>query len=105
MTEDEDDFTLWDPPATRRTDPETSHQAARDAAWLQAANRGLALRLIRAEGPRGMTDYELATASGIAVNSIGVRRGELYRKGYVEKTTMRRPSGVGSAMIVWRAIR
>jgi len=91
-------------PVARLTDPETSRQAAQDAKALSGQHRLLAFAALRAAGEHGLTDFELADLTGVAQTSIGVRRKELVRAGYVEPTPMRRPAPSGSAAIVWRAI-
>lgn len=83
-------------PAARRTDPETSHQAAR-----KDNNRGLALLALVDHGP--MHDFELAKVTGKAQTSIGVRRKELVSLGLVERAPVKpRPNEHGSPCIVWR---
>jgi DNA-binding transcriptional ArsR family regulator len=103
----------WDPeretvvyarPNARRTDPETSHQAARLAEPKAGTNRELALRTLR-QHPDGLTDFELAELTGLQQNSVGKRRGELRDAGLVEDTGRRRPSLTGAPAIVWRATR
>lgn len=91
-------------PTARTSDPDTSHAAARDARVRAGTHRAKALEALRAAGARGLTDFELAALTGIAQTSIGVRRKELLRAGYVEATELRRPAPSGSAAIVWRAL-
>lgn len=91
-------------PTARTTDPDTSHEAAEDARLRSGKHRALALAALREAGSRGLTDFELADRTGVAQTSIGVRRKELQRAGYVEATDMRRPAPSGSAAIVWRAV-
>ncbi|MGV0985046.1 MAG: hypothetical protein ACOYB2_10855 [Limnohabitans sp.] len=88
----------------RESDPDTSHEAAKDARAMSGKHRMLALAALREAGPRGLTDFELADATGVAQTSIGVRRKELVRAGYVEATDARRPAPSGSAAIVWRVV-
>lgn len=90
-------------PAARNSDPETSHQAARRARAGAFTNRTIALAALAHAGSNGLTDFELAEITGIPQTSIGVRRGELVKMGYVIKTEERRPSPSGSPSIVWRA--
>lgn len=92
---------MSDSPVARRSDPETSHQAAERASSGASTNRALALEALRKAGRAGLTDFELASLTGIAQTSIGVRRGELVRQGLVAATPMRRPSPSGSPAIVW----
>lgn len=91
-------------PRARRTDPDTSHQAAVRATLTAASGRKIALDTHR-DHPAGLTDFELADITGIAQTSIGVRRCELVRLGLIEKTDFRRPSPSGSPAIVWRYVR
>lgn len=91
-------------PIARRSDPGTSYAAAHDARALSGPHRIRALALLREAGEHGLTDFELAEKSGIAQTSIGVRRKELVRAGYVEGTDKRRPAPSGSLATVWRAI-
>ena len=94
--------TIWDLPTARQTDPTTSHEAAHDATPLSGRHRRIALAALRYAGSYGMTDFELAAATGIQQTSIGVRRKELVRAGFVEATEQRRLSPSGSSAIVWR---
>lgn len=96
--------TLFDGlPMFRTTDPATSREAAKRAAPNAETHRGLALRTLRAAGPGGMTDFELAALVGIQQTSIGKRRGELVKQGLVVNAGFTRPSPSGSPATVWRA--
>jgi hypothetical protein len=88
----------------RATDPDTSHEAAQDAAGNSDKHRALALRLLEEAGPDGLTDFDLAAATGIQQTSIGKRRGELRDAGLVINSGRKRPSPSGSAAIVWVAV-
>lgn len=92
------------PPVARRTDPDTSHQAAQRTQATAPGHRAIALAELRAAGTRGLTDFELADRTGIAQTSIGKRRGELVAVGLVVPTDFRRPSPSGTPAIVWRAV-
>lgn len=92
---------VWAPVA-RNSDPETSHQAAAAAALRAGTDRALALRALTRAGDRGLTDFELEGKTGIKQTSIGKRRGELVRSGYVEFAGMKRPAPSGSPAMVWR---
>lgn len=98
------DMTLWEgeEPTARISDPATSYAAAQDAQLNAGTNRRLAYDTLIAAGSRGLTDFELAALTGVAQTSIGVRRKELVRAGYVEATPWRRPAPSGSMAIVWR---
>lgn len=87
----------------RRTDPETSMAAATKAKPKSEAHRDLALRVLR-QHVAGLTDFELGSICGVQQASIGVRRGELVRKGLVEYAGFTRPSPSGSPARVWRVV-
>ena len=95
-------LSLEDLPTARHSDPATSHEAASDATPLSGRHRRIALAALRYAGSYGMTDFELAAATGVQQTSIGVRRKELVRAGFVEATEQRRLSPSGSSAIVWR---
>ncbi len=89
-------LTLDDAPLARATDPQTSHDAPnrdRLSAHRLAALNALALG--------DATDFELEARTGIKQTSVGKRRGELVRMGYVENTGLRRLTPSGSTSIVW----
>ncbi len=92
-------------PKTRKIDWSTSAAAA--ASVNASAGRLLALRTL-AEYPAGLTDFELADATGWQQTSIGKRRGELFRAGLVEVATgpdgkpLKRPAPSGKLALVWR---
>jgi hypothetical protein len=98
-------------PTARKSDPSTSHAAARSIARKAPTHRDLALKALRKAGRKGLTDFELADTVGVRQTSIGVRRGELASLGLVEKVTDRkgevvtRPSPSGRASIAWRVIK
>lgn len=90
-------------PMHRSRDPATSRAAA--ARVNVSAGRHVALHWL-ARGPA--TDFELATFSGLQQTSIGKRRLECQRAGWVEEhvleggKTLTRPAPSGAAAIVWR---
>lgn len=92
-------------PAARRSDPETSYAAARDAGLKATAHRLWVLRLLSG---RAMTDFELADATGLQQTSVGKRRGELAAHGYVsaaldkDENPIRRKTPSGSQATVWQ---
>jgi hypothetical protein len=92
--------TLFDHPAARATDPETSHMAAGRALSRKASDQRLVLA-IHAANPDGLTDFELAEIADRAQTSLGVRRGELRDHGLIVNSGLRRPSPSGSPSIVW----
>lgn len=94
----------------RKTDPITSFIAASGNVEGKAKGRVKALLALDAVGDKGLTDFELAEATGSTQTSIGKRRGELTGKvkgkqvdpAYVEDSGMKRPAPSGSPSIVWR---
>jgi hypothetical protein len=92
---------IWTPVA-RASDPETSHQAAAAAAVRAGTDRALALRALARAGDRGLTDFELEAATRIKQTSIGKRRGELVKSGYVEFAGAKRMAPSGTPAMVWR---
>lgn len=106
-----DQFSFFDPPdreyrppTARRTDPDTSRAAAALAEPRAGTNRAKALAALRSAGQGGLTDFELADATGVAQTSIGVRRKELRDAGYVTDSGRRRPAPSGTPAIVWIAL-
>lgn len=79
----------------RRTDPITSHLAGQDAKRHAPRGQQVALQALIEAGCEGHTDFSLAEATGWQQTSVGKRRLELERKGYVTATlfTRRTPSG------------
>ena len=90
-------------PVARRSDPETSHQAARDATFKASDN---CLKALNHLSQKPMTDFELAAVTGMQQNSIGKRRGDCAKAGLVEPLmkdgkVVKRPAPSGSLAIVW----
>lgn len=85
----------------RRTDPRTSSQAAQDAFKHAVRHREIALAA-HYEHPDGLTDFELAELVGISQPSIGKRRLELERVGFIEFAGITRPAPSGSSARVYR---
>lgn len=102
--------------AYRQSDPETSRDAAVDAANNAATLRSRCYDLLKGAGAHGLTDFELVDVyqrryqRPAQQTSLGKRRGELRDAGLVEacKTAdgslVKRPSPSGSAAIVWKAV-
>ena len=96
----------WQPPASRYTDPETSHMAATRADSFASADRLMVLEILDTFGP--CTDFELADHAQRIQSSMGKRRGELRDKGLVEVLTdaeggkIKRLSPTNSPALVWR---
>lgn len=90
-------------PRSRRTDPDTSAEAARVAQVNADTHKALALAALAAAGAKGLNDFELADRTGVPQTSIGVRRKALVTAGLVERAPIHpRPSPSGSPSIVWR---
>lgn len=102
---DQLDLLQWQAPASRRGDPMTSHEAATRAEM--GASRGRMLVLLNL-AVMPMTDFELATATGWQQTSIGKRRHECMRQGFVERAQdgkgedLRRLAPSGSPALVWQ---
>lgn len=89
-------------PTARRTDPETSHLAAADAAKTAPAFRTRCLFELEAAGADGLTDFELADRVGSIQTSAGKRRHELMTAGLVEFAWAHRLTPTGSKARVWK---
>lgn len=87
--------------SARRTDPPTSARAAEHAHKHAARHREIVLAA-HAAHPHGLSDFELATVTGIAQTSSGKRRLELERDGLIEYAGLTRPSPSGSPARVYR---
>lgn len=105
--------TLWDVPsqarpmldvplAYRRTDPDTSRQAAKDNQPRRNAQQERILAALAAVGDYGATDDAVAHRVGLPGNTVATRRRELEQLGLVERTTERRRTSSGSTAIVFR---
>jgi hypothetical protein len=76
-------MSLFDEPTARSSDPQTSRDAAKAVRPKVSSHRQRAEELLDRAGSMGLTDFELANKTGIIQTSIGVRRGELTKKGVV----------------------
>lgn len=98
------DLLSWQPPLARRSDPETSFEAANDASFRASNGRMLVLKHLAV---LPMTDFELATATGTQQTSIGKRRGECMNNGLVRVSldhrgdVVKRKTPSGSLARVW----
>lgn len=90
-------------PRARRTDPDTSHEAAAGAVDTARHQRAHILRVLKEEGP--LTADEIDALIGWRLTSAGRRLPELAETGAVERTTERRPTRTGSMAYVWRVTR
>jgi hypothetical protein len=98
-------LTVISPATARRTDPDTSHEAA--ARQTPDHVRDMYRKVLNAlrDHPAGLNDFELADVVHVQQASIGVRRGELTkpeRGSLVEYAGVKRPSPSGSPSMVWR---
>ena len=102
-------------PLARLTDPETSHQAAADAAAHSATDREMALIAHYRHRELGLTDFELAELIYRQPTSAGGRRCDLMKPSRkhvpepwveahvtVSGAKVKRPTPSGSAAQVWR---
>ena len=89
-------------PGARRTDPETSHQAADRYPKLRGSDRREALFAHAINWRSGLTDFELGDLIGRQQTSAGKRRGELRDMGLIASSEDRRPAPSGSPTIVWK---
>lgn len=94
--------TLFDQPAARWTDPDTSREAAATATGLAAARRRSVLLAHAAAGDSGLTGEELAAACREDYAVVGPRRPSLERAGLVEYAGYRRPNSKGNPERVYR---
>ncbi len=84
----------------RRSDPETSSQAA--ALPGKGTLRWACLVALGRAGEHGLTDFELAARVGRQQTSAGKRRGELVEARLVEQTDEKRRAPSGANALVWR---
>lgn len=94
---------------SRRTDPDTSKEAAaRQTTDKVRTEHRVVLELLQWES---LSDFELAKRASKALGrpikqtSIGVRRGELVRLGLVADSGRKGKSDTGSACIIWQITR
>lgn len=97
------DLMQW--PGARRSDPETSHAAA-DSAAKRASHGKLTALMHLVDGAK--TDFELAAETGMLATSIGKRRCDCVKEGWVEVARdengakITRPSPTDSPALVWK---
>jgi biotin operon repressor len=88
----------------KRSDPETSHVAAKKIKKDLPKLEHLVLQSIRQSGDRGMTGDELAEDTNIFRHTCCPRLAPLKRKGLIVDSGERRPGNTGKKQIVWRAV-
>lgn len=95
-------------PSARRTDPGTSHEAARslDAARLKDVHRRI-VELLDAHAETGLTDEQMAAAwaqrgwPAVSPSGLRTRRAELVAAGRVVDSGRFRTTASGRRTIVW----
>lgn len=89
--------------AARRTDPQTSKDAAKKVEATTAnPMEGKVLEAIRASN--GLTNHEIVAATGLSWNTCSPRIRPLVRKGLVEDSGERREGPSGKKCIVWKSV-
>ena len=86
----------------RRTDPETSHEAAGMNAPLRGSHREMMLRAFVNAGWDGLTDPQAAARCGLDRVEATRRASELRGLGLLEFTGEYRRSAMGARCRVWR---
>lgn len=88
----------------RASDPDTSVNAAVTNRPKRSAHKQAVLDALRAAGPNGLTDFQIAEATGIIATSAGKRRLDLLRDGLVRQLVgVTRPSPTSTPAKVWVA--
>lgn len=85
----------------RRTDPETSRDAADSIADVRLILRRKVERFARAQGALGFTDYDMGMALGDHGSGLRTRRNELTKEGIIVPTEQRRTLPSGRKAVVW----
>ena len=91
------------PPLARRSDPVTSHDAARGTISFRARHEGHIYCAIQDAGERGATYKEIAKATGMEPVAVARRLAGMERRGLIA----RKPMAMGGyaqrdGMAVWR---
>lgn len=95
----------------RRTDPETSHAAARSVESEATRLEGIVYEAVRRRGDYGLTWDEAEPATGLPAPSISPRWKPLRNKGLIKAKTdesgnaVKRPGKSGRGQIVWVAVK
>jgi DNA-binding MarR family transcriptional regulator len=85
----------------RRSDPETSHEAAQEVEKSVTALEAIVLEALR-NHPLGLTNHEIVEFTGLTWNTASPRLHPLVKKGWVIDSGERRPGPSGRNCIVWR---
>ena len=88
-------------PMARRTDPETSHQAAAQAKELAARHARMILATLEAHGPCGKD--RIGALTTITGHAVGKRLSEMERMGLIVLTGRTVRSASGRQEREWRA--
>ena len=74
-----------------------------EALTLSPARTGVVEALIRSQGERGATDWEIHESLSCPYSSVQRPRGDLVVAGVVKDSGLRRRTGYGRSAIVWVA--
>jgi predicted ArsR family transcriptional regulator len=89
-------------PTARRTDPDTSHQAAASMVHIAGLQAREVLEALRRYG--SMTYTEIASLAGLEPHAVGRRLSELRRLELVERLSETRVTPSGRAAHVYRVM-
>lgn len=99
------DLLEWGAAYARRSDPETSHDAADDLRGKKANHlEQIVLGAIREAGERGLTNHEIVAKTGLTWNCCSPRTRPLCRKGFIIDSGERRPGPTGKMCAVWKVV-
>jgi hypothetical protein len=87
------------PPRARKTDPATSHEAARRAELFATSHAERIVCALRMRGPS--TAHELEPHTRLNYVQIDRRMHELVKAGRIKKTLLTRPTPTGGRAQVW----
>lgn len=95
MIERYDTLPLFTPPAARRSDPDTSHDAAESMKSAAATQRSLVLYALFTTGTNGFTADEVDRMYGWDAATANRRFHELRKAGLIHRTARKRPTHTG----------
>ncbi len=88
----------------RRTDPDTSHEAASEVSGAKAnALEAIVLKALRSY-PEGLTNHEIVAVTGLTWNTASPRMRPMVRKHLVVDSGLRRKGPTNKNCVVWKAI-
>jgi hypothetical protein len=87
------------PPRARKTDPTTSHEAARRAELFATSHAERIVCALRMRGPS--TAHELEPHTRLNYVQIDRRMHELVKAGRIKRTPLTRPTPTGGRAQVW----